>query len=135
MGLLGPVEHEWTLAANEHLATADIAAANDPLLRHFTVTRVMANSPSDDVTGTWFHAEPKSIAECSAVAYYMARDLRKALNVPVGVIVTSWGGTQAEAWVPMAMLQSSPELRPSFNALPIRRWGRSNRMKTREMKG
>ena len=34
----------------------------------------------------------------SAVGYYFGRDLQKALNVPVGIIHTSWGGTPAQAW-------------------------------------
>jgi sialate O-acetylesterase len=115
----GQSNMEWTLAQNEHLATADIAAANDPLIRHFTVTKAMTASPLDDVTGEWFHVEPKSIAGCSAVAYYMARDLRKALNVPVGVIVSSWGGTQAEAWIPRESLESVAEFDPIVKRIQI----------------
>jgi sialate O-acetylesterase len=108
----GQSNMEWTLNANGNLADADIAAADDPALRFFTVAKNTAAAPIDDVSGEWFAAHPKIIGECSAVAYYMARELRKTLGIPVGLIVSSWGGTAAEAWVPPESLQSTDVLRP-----------------------
>jgi len=58
-----------------------------------------ANEPQDDVNASWQECHPGSTSNFSAVAYYFARDLQKALKVPVGIIHTSWGGSPADVWM------------------------------------
>jgi sialate O-acetylesterase len=53
----------------------------------------------DDFTGTWKTCEPENVSEFSATAYYFGLMLNKVLNVPVGLINTSWGGTRIEPWI------------------------------------
>ena len=101
-------------------ARAEIAAANDPLLRMFTVTKklspdaAIANTPGPD--GSWKAATPMEAGKFSAVAYYYACELRHKLNVPVGIIHTSWGGTPAEAWTSHSMLENDARLKSLFVA-------------------
>jgi sialate O-acetylesterase len=86
----------------------ELAAANHPNLRLFSVAHVVASKAQDDVTGKWEVCTPQTVGDFSAVGYFFGRDLHKALNVPVGIIHTSWGGTPAEAWTSMGVLESEP---------------------------
>jgi sialate O-acetylesterase len=76
----------------------EIAAADYPNIRLFTVARKIADKPQDDCVGTWTPCTPQTIEQFSAVGYFFGRQLHKELDVPVGLINTSWGGTVAEAW-------------------------------------
>ncbi len=88
-----------------------IAAAGDPELRLFTVPRSAVDTPQADAPGSWKASTPETAASFSAVAYFFGRDLRRALQVPVGLINSSVGGTPAEAWTSRAALERDPELK------------------------
>jgi sialate O-acetylesterase len=92
-------------------AAEAIAAAGDPFLRLYTVPRSAMDTPQTDAPGTWKESTPDSAATFSAVAYFFGRDLRRALNVPVGLINSSVGGTPAEAWTSQATLEANPGLK------------------------
>ncbi|HEY2785470.1 MAG TPA: sialate O-acetylesterase [Fimbriiglobus sp.] len=99
------------------------AAANYPNIRLFTVKKKVSMTPVSTVAvdklnaakdvwnGKWQPCTPDTAATFSAVGYFFGRDLEKALNVPIGLIHTSWGGTPAEAWTSKETLQSVPELK------------------------
>lgn len=101
--------------ANAETATA---AANDPLLRIFKVRRKVSDTPADDVAGDWKEATPANAPVFSAVSYYYAARLRTALGVPVGIVNSSVGGTQAESWTPASTLAANPAL-----SVIGQRWG------------
>ena len=100
-------------------ADQEIAAANFPDLRLFSVNRISALKPLDDITPgefvPWQRCTPESIPEFSAVAYYFARDLQQKLGVPVGIIHSSWGGTPIESWMPIDVLQKDPLVQSYLN--------------------
>ena len=77
----------------------DVLHSSDPLLHLFTAKRTSRVEPIDTITGSWKEAMPESVREFSATAYYFGRELRRILNVPVGLIVTAWGGSSCEAWM------------------------------------
>ncbi len=79
-------------------AKEEIAAADLPNIRLFTVPRRPAEQPAADVAGPWVACGPKTVGPFSAVGYFFGRDLHKALDVPIGLIHSSWGGTAAELW-------------------------------------
>jgi sialate O-acetylesterase len=83
---------------------ATIEAADNPDIRMFTVERNISAMPLQDVTGNWQTASPETSGRFSATAYFFARKLNRELNVPIGIIHSSWGGTPAEAWVSGKML-------------------------------
>jgi sialate O-acetylesterase len=89
---------------------AEIAAAQAPLIRHFRVGRKVAAEPVDDVTGSWEVTAPDRIAQHSAVAYFFGRRLHEELDVPVGLINSSWGGTRIEPWTPVDGFAGFPQL-------------------------
>ena len=76
-----------------------IATSTNNSIRLITVPRVTSLTPLDDFTGSWKACEPANVADFSATAYFFGLMLQKALNVPVGLICTSWGGTRIEPWI------------------------------------
>ena len=94
----GQSNMEWPLAQTE-AAEAAIAAANDPLIRHYKVPKSWAGDPQWQLAGgSWAKASPQTVADFSAIAYYFARQLRARTGVAVGIIDSTWGGSNIEAW-------------------------------------
>jgi len=87
----------------------EVARSSNKQLRLFHVPKKRSNEPVDDVKAEWKDSGPESTPGFSAVAYYFGRDLQKALNVPVGLIETCWGGSPAEVWMSEKALSSNPE--------------------------
>ncbi len=76
-----------------------IALSEDPGIRLFTVKHDKDLSPRDNFEGKWKECTPENVSDFSATAYFFGRMLRKALDVPVGLICSSWGGTRIEPWI------------------------------------
>lgn len=55
--------------------------------------------PQTDCKGEWLENTPENVATTSAVAYYFAQYIQEVLEVPVGIIISSWGGSKIEAWM------------------------------------
>ena len=80
-------------------AETEIAAANYPNIRLFTVKKRVSKEPMDNLEdGEWWECTPQSVPTFSAVGYFFGRNLYEQLKVPIGLIHTSWGGTVAETW-------------------------------------
>ncbi len=77
----------------------EIAAANYPDIRLFTVARAVAGKPVFNCTGTWSECNPETAAKFSATAYFFGRKLYQELKVPIGLIHSSWGGTLIQSWI------------------------------------
>jgi hypothetical protein len=90
----------------------EVKNASFPNIRLFTVAVNAAQIPLEDVTGSWKVCTPESIQTFSAVAYFFGRDLYQKLNVPIGLISTSWGGTKAEAWTAQSVLEQDVAFLP-----------------------
>lgn len=93
-------------------ATEEIAQADYPNIRLFSVTRKVASKPLSDCTGSWASCSPETVPGFSAVGYFFGRKLHKELNVPIGLIHTSWGGTPAEAWTRKGVLEAEADFEP-----------------------
>ena len=76
-----------------------IVKSKNKNIRVFTVQRNYELSPLDDCAGAWDEACPESIARTSAVAYYFGRLLNQVEDVPVGLLITTWGGSSIKAWM------------------------------------
>ena len=90
--------------------TEELLRCKDAQLRLFTVKRNASLVPVDTVTGHWSEANAASVRDFSACAYYFGRALRQTLGVPVGLIVTSWGGSACEAWMKADWLKAFPKV-------------------------
>ncbi len=95
-----------------HVANAEqeIAKADFPQIRLFTVKRAVADMPKDDVQGEWQVCTPENIKNFSAVMYFFGKELHATRHAPLGLIHSSWGGTPAESWTEFSAMESDPAL-------------------------
>lgn len=108
--LSGQSNIEWRVK-NSDSATIEMARANFPTIRHFEVAHELAFTPEKDLKqGDWKIASPATVGDFSAVGYFFARDLVEKLGVPVGLIHSSWGGSQIEGWISEKAMQESDVL-------------------------
>lgn len=99
-------------------AAEEIPAARYPQMRFFTVPKRIAIMPQENtLPAAWEVCTPDTAKIFSAVAYFFGRDLHRALNVPIGIILSSWPGTAGEEWTDMDSLLREPVLRPI-----VQRW-------------
>lgn len=95
---------------------AEIAAAKFPELRVFTVERATSGVPLDDVEGSWQVCSPATAGTFSACAYFFGRELLQRGKAPLGLVVSSWGGTVCEAWTSETGLAAFPEFTAALAA-------------------
>ncbi len=86
----------------------EILSSDYPKIRLLTVPRLGTQKPQEDFEGAWQVCSPETSGAFSAVGYFFGRDLHRVLDVPIGVIHTSWGGSAAEAWVRRDVLAKEP---------------------------
>jgi len=84
--------------------------STDPLLRFFTVKKASAGAPADRVEGQWLPSNPVNTANCFAVAYFAAKELRKSKQVPIGLVNSAWGATSVQTWMSGESLLKNPAL-------------------------
>ena len=95
------------------------SAANHPNIRLFNASREVAFKRRAGKLGEWAACTPESVKEFSAAGYYFGVEMEKELKVPIGLINSSYGGSQAEAWTPVAYLNASPDLKPTVERTKI----------------
>lgn len=88
----------------------DIERNKYPLIRLFQLKKNASDTPLDDCQGQWMPVNTQTVAEFSAVAFFFGRELNRKIGVPVGLVLTSWGGTPAEAWTSARELESNKDL-------------------------
>jgi sialate O-acetylesterase len=93
-------------------AKQEIAEANYPEIRQFTVFRKVSGQPDRSLTGKWTICTPDKAGQLSAVGYFFAREIYKELKVPVGILCAAVGDTPGAAWTPMEIMDKNPELNP-----------------------
>ncbi|MFV0468600.1 MAG: sialate O-acetylesterase [Dysgonomonas sp.] len=99
---------------------SEIEKAKYPNIRLLQVEKsaCMVPSPEMKVTGgSWQICSPSTIEEFSATAYFFGKNLYEHLNVPIGLIHASWGGTLAEAWTSAESLEMMPDFSESIKTI------------------
>ena len=111
-----PVNSGWGKVLN---AEEEVATANYPAIRLFTVEKNIEGQPVDDVKGgSWQTCSPQSVAAFSAVGYFFGRTLHKELKVPIGLISSNWGGTNIESWISYTGFKSEPYYKELVDVAP-----------------
>lgn len=112
-----PIHGDWA-SVNDYQKEMD--EANHPLIRAFNINKSMNSEPQKDLEGSWTVCSPQTVSNYSAVAYFFARKLNKELNIPIGIINSSWGGTQIESWISAdSFSKLSNAIKEKYNGLDI----------------
>ncbi len=101
----GQSNMEWTMNMSPD-SKADIPNVNHPNIRLFQVEKAWEQQPQDSLKADWKVCTPDSVRNFSAVGYYFGKNLHENLNVPIGLINSSWGGTLIEPWTPPVGFES-----------------------------
>ena len=98
--------------------------ATNPNIRFFTVPKLTATTPQNNLLGNWTESTPETMKNFSAVGYFFAKRLREDLkNVPIGLISSNWGGTPAEIWMPEEVIQNDAILLENAKKLNEQEYG------------
>lgn len=104
----GQSNMEW-LMQDVRNADYEIKNANCPTIRLLHINRAMSNKPELDVdTSGWMECTSQTVPRFTAVGYFFARELQKEIDVPIGLISSSWGGTVVETWTSMEEMGKIP---------------------------
>jgi len=117
-------QSNMTYALSGAIGSAEeIPKAIYPEIRFFTVPKKVALTPQEDtLPAAWEICSPDTAKNFSAVSYFFARDLYRALGVPLGMILSAWSGSGGEEWTDDRSLQREPQLRPileRWDASPV----------------
>jgi sialate O-acetylesterase len=115
----GQSNMEWTVS-NSNNSVEEIAAANFPMIRHIKINTVIGEKPWDDIgrNSGWKTAVPANTGNFTAVGYFFARELYQQLHVPIGLINTTWGGTDVETWTSHEAFAANPEFADMIAKVP-----------------
>ncbi|RYX82682.1 9-O-acetylesterase [bacterium] len=109
-------------------AQKEIASANFPQIRLFTVPQSTALTPQTTLNTQWLVCTPENVLKnsqggvqggnlgFSAVGYFFGRKLNQELGIPIGLIQSAWGGTIAEAWTSESALGTIPDFQTQLAA-------------------
>ncbi len=107
----GQSNMQWVVG-NTYAADLARLTARYPQLRMVTVPLVGTQEMKDDFAGDWKLCSPETVNGFSAVGFFFGRVLHQALDIPIGVIHDSWGGSACEAWIPRHLLEADPQYKP-----------------------
>jgi sialate O-acetylesterase len=96
----GQSNMEWSTNAGIENGKEEMKNANYPSIRFFSVTKNSAEYPQLDLPGEWKVCTPETMKYFSAIGYFFGQKIHTTLNIPVGLINSSWGGSPAEVWTP-----------------------------------
>jgi sialate O-acetylesterase len=110
----GQSNMEWTMSWSDKAEYEEVLKTVDnPNIRLFHVRKVFNADPQEKLIldASWKPCSAETIPNFSAVALHFGRKLQAELNVPIGLINSSWGGTRIEPWTPPVGFQSVPALK------------------------
>jgi sialate O-acetylesterase len=114
----GQSNMEWPVQAAKNYEQ-EKQNANFPQIRHFRVDHVVSLTPEADLkAGEWKVASPETVGGFSAIGFFFAREVYQKLNVPIGILHSSWGGSQIEGWISKEAMLASHELKGYAQTMP-----------------
>lgn len=116
----GQSNMEWTVN-NSTNSSQEIASADFPMIRHIKIATAIGQKPWDDIGNNsgWKTAVPANVGNFTAVGYFFARELYQKLHVPIGLINTTWGGTDIETWISREGFENSGEFKEMMSKVSL----------------
>lgn len=113
----GQSNMEWTVGQSDN-PEIEIPKANFPTIRHIKIEHQINSSPNSDFKSIgWKVCSPKTVADFTGIGYFFAQKLQSELNVPIGIINASWGGTNIETWISREGFESSDEFKEMISQM------------------
>ncbi len=119
----GQSNMEWGYGNGDRFIKAELPTCYNKNIRFFQVPRTASDYPQDDLKAQWLVCDSNSLKNFSAVGYYFGKKLQQDLNIPIGLINASWGGTPAETWTPAESIDENKVLKTAAAQLKEVPWG------------
>lgn len=119
----GQSNMEWSYYNGAKYIKEELPVSYNKNIRFFQVPRMASDYPQDELRGQWKVCDSNSLKAFSAVGYFFGKKLQQDLNVPVGLINASWGGTPAETWTPSESIFNNETLKTVAASLKEVPWG------------
>jgi sialate O-acetylesterase len=114
----GQSNMEWTVKQSDNFA-AEKKDVDYPQIRHFFVEHNVEITPVGDLkSGEWKVSSAETVGDFTAVGFFFAREIYQKLKIPIGLVHSSWGGSQIEGWISKEGMLSSDELREYGQNMP-----------------
>jgi len=118
----GQSNMEWSYRQGLKDIIQELPKAYNANIRLFHIPKTASQTPQDDVQGKWMVCDSVSLKDFSAVGYFFGKQLQNQLQVPVGLIDASWGGTPAETWLPASLVENNNTLKVAAGKLQQFDW-------------
>ncbi len=118
----GQSNMEWSGDQNLKQCLDEMPNATNKNIRLFYVPKSTSEYPQENCGGSWKVCSPEEMKHFSAVGYFFGKNLQQALNVPVGLINSNWGGTPAEVWTPKNEVENDQELNTAAQKIKPTDW-------------
>jgi sialate O-acetylesterase len=118
----GQSNMEWSGDQGLKQSLEEAPNANNKNIRFFYIPKSTSDFPQENCEGKWKVCTPEEMKHFSAIGYFFGKKLQQALNIPVGLINSNWGGTPAEVWTPTQLVENDPELKAAFQKLTPAAW-------------
>ncbi len=129
----GQSNMEWTVKQSDNFAS-ERKNADFPQIRHFFVEHNVEIEPQIDLkSGEWKASSPETVGDFTAVGFFFAREVYQKLKIPIGLVHSSWGGSQIEGWISKDGMLASDELDTYGQNLP-KNWAEADAMLERNVK-
>lgn len=114
----GQSNMEWTVGQSDN-SEIEIPKANFPSIRHIKIEHQINSFPNVDFQSNgWQVCSPKTVANFTGIGYFFAQKMQSELNVPIGIINASWGGTNIETWISRNGFENSDEFKEMISKMP-----------------
>ncbi len=129
----GQSNMEWKVnQANDFMKERE--NANFATIRHYNVAHEVALTPQKELkTGEWSVCNSETVGEFTAVGFFFARAIYQKTGVPIGLLHSSWGGSQVESWISKEGMLSSEDLKNYAQNLPTT-WDDADKLLERNIK-
>lgn len=115
-------------------AALDAQQATDGEIRQLSISNIARTAPISTfaTSARWVVGSPQTVGDFSASCYYFVRELKKTVNVPMGMVVAAWGGARVRNWVSEEALRRLAYFNDELDMLALfrtdqqaamRRWG------------
>lgn len=118
----GQSNMEWSANAGIDDAEEEIKNADYSNIRFFTVAKRTSETEQDELTGSWVTCNPETMQDFTAIGYFFARRLQEKMDIPIGIVDTSWGATSAEVWTPKSVFENNSYLNEQAKKISKNKW-------------